>query len=591
MKNLFVVLLVLCAGIRADLRAAVFPAGCMDPLAVNYNPEATEDDGSCVYETVELGLTLIGGNEVCAGEELSFVITGASSLSAGSELVIHFSDGGAPLTFPMDALPEYNTFSYAFLLTSCGSISANGLDNAFTVSITAYENGVEYAWDTVDPIYVSGPSAFAQTGLFQSPPSGPYCINQNISFVNYSLGYYLVDATGCSQDYSVSFFTEASEVFIEEENTAFFPEFIEMSFLQQGTFEVGVTLEGGCLSESSSVFVEIGPVEGNVSLWASSQGPFVPVADMKINLYEYGLQPMEFISYEISTDNQGLAAFGNVPQGIYLARATPEGSIPEQSNLISTFTNEVVFWSQANLISVGCNTQHKDTIFLKTQAPPSSFDGAANGRLVIRDPAPGFPTDDNAAEVRSFVEGDPIPGIPIIIGKDTAQAGVPFFIPIGMQLSSDGPLTGDQGFFDFSGLPEGSYRIHVDMPGLPMAQTYFFTMDDNNVIWDELNFYADLTDAIYTSDPVNILEKESNDSWVMFPNPFIDFCTVLFENDVDPVSVVWSMFDNSGRIVHPRFASLTREKMNIDGSNLPAGFYILSIGDKNQVKDFKILKY
>ncbi|MBT3621421.1 hypothetical protein OAV36_02915 [Flavobacteriales bacterium] len=39
-------------------------AGCMDTLAINYNPEATEDDGSCEYLPTELKLSSITVNSM-----------------------------------------------------------------------------------------------------------------------------------------------------------------------------------------------------------------------------------------------------------------------------------------------------------------------------------------------------------------------------------------------------------------------------------------------------------------------------------------------------------------------------------------------
>ena len=38
--------------------------GCMDELATNYNPEATEDDGSCEYLPTELKLSSITVNSM-----------------------------------------------------------------------------------------------------------------------------------------------------------------------------------------------------------------------------------------------------------------------------------------------------------------------------------------------------------------------------------------------------------------------------------------------------------------------------------------------------------------------------------------------
>ena len=73
---------------------AVFP-GCMDPFALNYNDEATEDDGSCVYSVGPdpIIIDLVVTNEECEVFEIGILSTfnySATIVNIGTEAVTNF---------------------------------------------------------------------------------------------------------------------------------------------------------------------------------------------------------------------------------------------------------------------------------------------------------------------------------------------------------------------------------------------------------------------------------------------------------------------------------------------------------------------
>jgi len=65
-------------------------AGCTDSLANNFNPEATEDDGTCCYLTIAQNDTTI-----CEGDSLSLGINGLSPVNWTEIYLEDFEDGEA----------------------------------------------------------------------------------------------------------------------------------------------------------------------------------------------------------------------------------------------------------------------------------------------------------------------------------------------------------------------------------------------------------------------------------------------------------------------------------------------------------------
>ena len=73
---------------------AVFP-GCMDPFALNYNDEATEDDGTCIYSVGPdpIIIDLVVTNEECEVFEIGILSTfnySATIVNIGTEAVTNF---------------------------------------------------------------------------------------------------------------------------------------------------------------------------------------------------------------------------------------------------------------------------------------------------------------------------------------------------------------------------------------------------------------------------------------------------------------------------------------------------------------------
>ena len=73
---------------------AIFP-GCTDPVALNYNDEATEDDGTCVYSTGPdpIIIDLVVNNEECEVFEVGILSTfnySATIVNIGTEAVTNF---------------------------------------------------------------------------------------------------------------------------------------------------------------------------------------------------------------------------------------------------------------------------------------------------------------------------------------------------------------------------------------------------------------------------------------------------------------------------------------------------------------------
>jgi hypothetical protein len=218
--------------------------------------------------------------------------------------------------------------------------------------------------------------------------------------------------------------------------------------------------------------------------------------------------------------------------------------------IIPLYTNEVPNWDDAEIFETGCNTIHESVIELLSY-DFSGVDIVVSGGVYYRD------------IVKNLLQGDPIPGIPIIVEKDTTNTE-----PIVCT------MTDELGNYVFTNLHPGNYKMHVDMPGLPMAETHFFTIDEDGQIISGLNFYADSLDMIYITDleSVNVLEKPTKmkDTRV-YPNPSMGRVVIDLPERL-PAEYNLEIVDALGRPYQIPFTS-TVNQLILDFENVPSGSY------------------
>lgn len=308
-----------------------------------------------------------------------------------------------------------------------------------------------------------------------------------------------------------------------------------------------------------------------------------PIGNMKVELYKIIGTDIELQGAFSTTDAGGHAQYIDISEGEYLCRATPNADISGQENLLSTFTNETFAWQAANIITISCGMALNDTIDLIMLPAPGSFPGSATGTLRYMTDPPGLPVHNEWLSVRTVVTGDPIPGVPCILERDTTSAALPSGVYFPFQLS----VSSASGDFEFGNLPAGHYRIYVDMPGLPMAETHFFNVTNQDIVFDNLNFYVDPNDAIYINDVISVGELAAATRWVVYPNPFSSALTLRSSgHSASTATYVLRSADgrpaNSGR--------LSGDTSVLDFSGLAAGMYFLSVTDGAETHTVKVVK-
>ena len=111
--------------------------GCTDEIALNYNPEATQDDGSCEYEQTNTpwNVLITGSNHTIAiGGDTPMLIDG-NQIAIGDWLGVFYTDDNGDLQCAGYSIYDGNT----------DAIAAQG-DDATTDEIDGFEDGETFVW-------------------------------------------------------------------------------------------------------------------------------------------------------------------------------------------------------------------------------------------------------------------------------------------------------------------------------------------------------------------------------------------------------------------------------------------------------------
>ncbi len=114
------------------------------------------------------------------------------------------------------------------------------------------------------------------------------------------------------------------------------------------------------------------------------------------------------------------------------------------------------------------------------------------------------------------------------------------------------------GYYQFVGLPQGNFRILVDLPGIPQITTHNFSVTATNNLFEDYDFYVDT--ILYRETGIGIYadtaaiesidNPQLNVSLIsLYPNPFennINLEYKLEQNSIVEIQII----DISGKIIH-----------------------------------------
>ncbi len=276
------------------------------------------------------------------------------------------------------------------------------------------------------------------------------------------------------------------------------------------TYTVIITDANGCVASSYSPVVvnSFTDIMGSVSY---SGGPLIN-GGIAI-LYNYSSSSMAFDTAQGNVINStGDFTFSSVQNGSYLIKIFGDTTL--YPGIVPTYYNYEYLWNSAIVINHGCISNTTANITM-VEGIPLIGPGMITGNIAE---GPGF----------QRLEGDPIPGIDIKLGRNP-----------GGQLVTN-TQTNAAGQFTFNNIPVNIpgeyYTIYVDMPGLMRDSVYNIVVDATNYIYSQLDHKVD-SNSVYPIYPVvtsisnTDLAKENKIN--VYPNPFRDDVTVtysLYEN-------------------------------------------------------------
>lgn len=283
-------------------------------------------------------------------------------------------------------------------------------------------------------------------------------------------------------------------------------------------------------------------------------------------------------------DPTGIYEFKEIPYGQYRLLARPDLAI--YPNAFSSYYEESPDFQDS---LKGTSWNACDTLI--------TIGDTSNVTIHVR--SNNFSSSPIASQLQGTLKGfslnkiggdDPIPGIDIIIKKNPGSKPI---------ISTQ---TDESGVFTFDNLPNGAYKIWVDMPGLdlPLNATYEFVVEDGRLNKCDFDFTADLDTVTKQPENLNCLESELsiedneylNNIISISPNPYQDVAKIVLDLDVkNNVSIL--VYDLTGKLMMNVVQNkIINGNTSFEITNLTeSGIYFVKIYIGNRVVTKKLIKH
>jgi hypothetical protein len=254
-------------------------------------------------------------------------------------------------------------------------------------------------------------------------------------------------------------------------------------------------------------------------------------------------------------DAAGFYLIEGLYPGNYTLQVIPdEIQYPEE---IPTYLGDAISWDEAQFIDVKTDTKATFMDINLTHVPKlvtGEGNGIMSGNVSYEEEA-GYKGTQAKPVTRTSV---------ILIKKATAKGTQEDNVVAYVE-------TDDLGNYIFENVPDGEYILIVDIPGLPMIQTYEVTIEGNKIV-SGLDFTVG-TQGINTTGNVGVPTEETN-RIMLFPNPGNGLIHIVLPDKGD---YQLRIFNSVGALVESREYPALSGNVLVDISGLQTGIYILKI--------------
>ena len=269
--------------------------------------------------------------------------------------------------------------------------------------------------------------------------------------------------------------------------------------------------------------------------------------------------------------------FLNIDSSKYVLRA-----IPSATNIQVTYAYDAINWQNAVIINHGCANNTTQNISLVGLDNIGIGPGILSG-TITEDSGFGLKTNN---EFKPLVPGNPIGGIVVKGGRNPSGNMV-------VQTTTDAT-----GGYTLSGLPLNigteSYFVYVDIPGLDTTASYHKIIDNNNTVFQGLNFSVDSMYIKPIGTITNITNNNSllNNQISVFPNPTSGFVNIKYEL-IESANIQITLYDMMGKkikeIIPPSYFQKNNFNHIINTEDIGAGLYLLNFKINNSESMIKLI--
>ncbi|MBK9012817.1 MAG: T9SS type A sorting domain-containing protein [Saprospiraceae bacterium] len=296
-----------------------------------------------------------------------------------------------------------------------------------------------------------------------------------------------------------------------------------------------------------------GPMQGVVELFFNSPNSNVwePIGTVNIqsdpagwsNYYDFGQQ---------------------TNAGNYIVKATLDPNSPGASGYMPTYHFSTVHWDEADLITLPSAGFGLFNIILNDGSNLTGGSGNINGTVTQGD---GFTANDEGDR-----GGDPRPNTSVLLFDSN-------------ELPITHTLTDEQGQYNFSGLPFGTYKLEVEIVGMEQAVRWVTLSADNPT--SSGNDFEVTDEGIV----LGINELLAGSGLEVSPNPTSGDLNIWLEaNNNFEAKISIARLDGTTVLIENQQVVKGGQSIMLDLASLPTGLYLLQVTTGKGVVAAKVVK-